>query len=110
LHAAPPLRFQPCTLVEVSAAGARCRLPDGGSDPLPGTIVQIKVPLPNSRGHIQGIARVVRVVGRGLISVEFLQMTQRDQNLLSTFCLRVLLSRGGGDLSARRRREEKAPS
>jgi len=110
LHAAPPVRFQPCTLVEISAAGARCRLQEGGLEPLPGAILQIKFPLPNSRDQLQGIARVVRVMSRGLMSVEFLQMTQRDQNLLSTYCLRLLLNRGGGDLSARRRRAEKDPS
>ncbi len=110
LHAAPPLRFQPCAMVEISAAGARCRLQEGDLEPLPGAILQIKFPLPNSRDQIQGIARVARLIGRRLISIEFLQMTQRDQNLLSTYCLRQLLNRGGGDLSARRRRAEKDPS
>lgn len=110
MHAAPPLQFQSCTLVEISAAGARCRLPHGTLAPLPGAIVQIKFPLPNSRDQIMGIGRVARTLGPSLISLEFLQMTQRDQNLLSTYCLRLLLNRGGGELSGRRRRGGKDPS
>ncbi|MGH2345663.1 MAG: FapA family protein [Chloroflexota bacterium] len=104
LHATPPLRFQPCTLVELSGSGARCRLAETFQEPLPDTIVQLKFPLPNSRNEIQGIARVARLLGRGLITLEFLQMSRRDQNLLSTYCLRLLLNRGGGDLSDRRLR------
>jgi hypothetical protein len=104
LHATPPLRFESCTLVELSGSGARCRLPNTAQDPLPGTIVQLKFSLPNSRNEIQGIARVARLLGPGLITVEFVQMSRRDQNLLSTYCLRLLLNRGGGDLSDRRLR------
>jgi flagellar assembly FapA-like protein/PilZ domain-containing protein len=105
LHGTPPLRFNPCTLVEISGAGARCRLQESDQDPLPDTIIQIKFALPNSRGQIQSIGRVVRLLSPGLISLEFLQMSRRDQGLLSAYCLRLLLSRGG-DLADRRLRGE----
>jgi hypothetical protein len=105
LHGTPPLHFNPCTLVELSGAGARCRLQEDDQDPLPDTIIQIKFALPNSRNQIQGIGRVVRILGPGLVTLEFLQMSRRDQNLLSAFCLRLLLNRGG-DLADRRLRGE----
>ncbi len=103
LHGTPPLRFSPCTLVELSGAGARCRLQEGDQDPLPDTIIQLKFALPNSRNQIQGIGRVVRVLGPGMVTLEFLQMSLRDQSLLSEYCLRLLLNRGG-DLADRRLR------
>jgi hypothetical protein len=108
LHGTPPLRFNPCTLMELSGAGACCRLQDGDQDPLPDTIIQLKFALPNSRNQIQGIGRVVRLLSPGLITLEFLQMSRRDQSLLSAHCLRLLLNRGG-DLADRRLRGEARP-
>jgi hypothetical protein len=91
--------------VELSGAGARCRLQEGDPDPLPDTIIQLKFALPNGRNQIQGIGRVVRVLGPGMVTLEFLQMSLRDQGLLSDYCLRLLLNRGG-DLADRRLRSE----
>jgi len=104
LHSITPLCFRPCTILDLSTGGARCALQDHGDDPSPGSIVQLKLVLPGSRDQLFAIARVTRAVGPGVIGVTFLQMTQRDQNRLTTFCLQLVLSRPNNMLASREQR------
>ena len=95
LHGAPPLAFQPCTIVDLSTSGARCRvprglLPGGGS---PGAILQLKLSLPDSADELFIVARLSRRVAPSVIALAFLQMTGRDHDRLTQYCLRLFLAR-----------------
>ncbi|HEY8287591.1 MAG TPA: FapA family protein [Chloroflexota bacterium] len=103
-HTAPPLQFQACTLLDLSANGARLRLESPNPDFVPESLVQIKFKLPATSEQTLGVARVVRVVSPEVVSVAFLQITQRDQNYLTTFLMRLHMSRPGAQAALRDRR------
>jgi hypothetical protein len=67
-------------------------------------LVQIKFKLPATSEQTLGVARVVRVVSPEVVSVAFLQITQRDQNYLTTFLMRLHMSRPGAQAALRDRR------
>ncbi len=95
LHGAPPLTFQSCVIVDLSTSGARCQvprglLPGGGS---PGAILQLKLSLPDSADELFIVARLSRRVAPGVIALAFLQMTGRDHDRLTQYCLRLFLAR-----------------
>lgn len=93
LHGAPPLTFRACAILNLSISGARCHLPDRECALEPGTIVQLKFMLPDSTDFMAVIAQVARQITAEVVGVEFLQMTQQDQDHLTTYCLQLLLKR-----------------
>jgi hypothetical protein len=92
-HGMGELQFRTCTVLDLSTGGARCALHSKDLNPGPGSVVQIKLILPDHRDEMFIIARVSRRIGQGLIGVTFLQMTQRDQDRLTDFCLQLVLKR-----------------
>jgi hypothetical protein len=104
LHTAPPLQFHGCTVLDLSANGARLKLLSPQSEYMPGTLVQFKFKLPSTAEQTLSVARVCRRVAPGVISVNFLQITQRDQNHLTTFLMRMHMSRPGMQAALRDRR------
>lgn len=100
LHGASSLLFQPCTVIDLSAGGARCRLSSpwasGGQEM--GAIVQLKLALSDGEDEVLAIARVSRVIAPTVIAVTFLQMTQRDHDRLTAYCLQLLPSGPHGKL------------
>ena len=101
LHGTPPLTFHSCTILDLSVGGARCHMHSAFPEPAPDAIVQLKFVLPTSGDYVLIIGRVVRRIADGVIGLAFLQMTQRHQQLLTTFCLQLLLSRAKGNLAHR---------
>ncbi len=99
LHAAQPMSFQPCTIVDLSTSGARCRL--SGEAPSEGSIVQLKVALPPDDEPMLIVARVSRRVGPDRAGLAFLQMTQRDRHRLTEYCLQLLMARAHIKLPSR---------
>lgn len=104
IHASPPLDFQVATVVDLSANGARLKLGGASAEFVPGALVQLKFKLPTTSEQTLGVARVSRVVTPGVISVAFLQITQRDQNYLTTFLMRLHMSRPSTQAALRDRR------
>ncbi len=107
LHGAPPLTFQPCAIVDLSTSGARCQVPRGllPGGAAPGAILQLKLSLPGSADELFIVARLSRRVAPGVIALAFLQMTGRDHDRLTQYCLRLFLERGQGQGAAAMRRE-----
>lgn len=113
LHGLPPLRFQPCTITDLSTSGARCRLSAGdmhagnvhASEMHAGTIVQLKVALPGSEEPMLAVARLSRRVAPDLMGLAFLQMARRDQQRLTEYCLRLLMERKQAKLARREDRQ-----
>jgi len=103
-HGAPPLQFQACTLLDLSANGARLKLGAPSPEFIPGGLVQVKFKLPATSEQTLGVARIARLVTPGVLSVAFLQVTQRDQNYLTTFLMRLHMSRPGMQAALRDRR------
>lgn len=103
LHSAAALSFRPCTIVDLSTGGARCRLADPSSlgEPARGAIVQLKFALAEGEDQILAVARVSRTVVAGTVGLAFLQMTQRDHHRLTEFCLQLLMARRHSHLAAR---------
>ena len=95
LHGAPPLTFQPCAIVDLSTSGARCQVPRGllPGGVAPGAILQLKLSLPDSADELFIVARLSRRVAPGVIALAFLQMTGRDHDRLTQYCLRLFLAR-----------------
>ncbi len=102
LHGASPLRFERCTIVDLSTSGVRCRV--RGGEPRPGTIMQLKFALPGESDQILVIARMSRWIASGVIGLSFLHMTQRDQERLKMYCVRLLMERSHSKLSSRQDR------
>jgi hypothetical protein len=104
LHTAPPLQFLPCTILDLSANGARIKLEAPNAEYVPGTLVQFKFKLPSTTDQTLSVARVARRVSPDVVSVTFLQITQRDQNYLTAFLMRMHMSRPGMQAALRDRR------
>lgn len=103
LHGAGPLAFYPCSIVDMSTSGARCRL--SGEAPSPGSIVHLKLALPGNDEQMLVVARVSRAVGPTQIGLTFLQMTQRDRHRLTEYCLQLLMARKHGKMATREDRQ-----
>jgi hypothetical protein len=65
-HEAAPLTFVPCTIVDLSEGGCRCRLRDCNTSSLADTTVQLKFELPSSEDLIIALARVAWSTDAGL--------------------------------------------
>ena len=102
VHHSPPLAFRTCTILNMSVSGARCQFPNRDHRLEPGMLVQLKFMLPDSRDYTLVVARVAREITEHVIGLEFLQITQRDQHHLTTYCLQLLLKRMHGQGSSRR--------
>ena len=107
LHSAAGLSFQPCTIVDLSTGGARCRLsgPFPAGEPERGAIVQLKFVLPDGGAQILTVARVSRTIRPGLLGLAFLQMTQSDHQRLTEYCLQLLMARRHSHLATREDRK-----
>jgi len=104
-----PPRFLPCTIVDLSEGGARCRLSEVEAQSLSGAIVQVKFLLPETNDQLLAIAQVARVGGPGLVNVSndisgapptivaapglvgiaFTQMLDTDRQILAAYCRRL---------------------
>ncbi len=93
VHTGPPLSFRRCTVVDLSAGGAKCVYADPRRQPSAGSFVQLKAVLPGTRGQFIVLARVVRLVAPGVLGLSFLQMTHRDHGRLTTYCQQEVLKR-----------------
>ena len=109
-HGMGVLQFQTCTVLDLSTGGARCVLHSKDLDPGPGSVVQIKLTLPDYRNQMFIIGRVSRKIGEGLVGVTFLQTTQRDQNRLTDYCLQLVLKRPNHLLASKDLRGTNVPS
>jgi hypothetical protein len=96
VHAAPPLTFRTCTILNLSVTGARCHVPTYPQGLEAGAIVQLKFVLPDGQDNTLLIARVANVIAGNVLGLEFLQLTQADQDHLTTYCLQLLLKRMQG--------------
>jgi hypothetical protein len=104
MHSISTLIFRPCALLDLSVSGARCALQARDVDPQPGSIVQLKILLPGCRDQVFSIGRIARRTTGGIVAISFLQMTQRDQDRLITYCLQLVLKRPNRQLAGRERR------
>lgn len=100
LHARPPLSFRHCTVVDLSAGGAKCVFTQIRSQQPVGSFVQLKLLLPGSRGQFIALARIVRMVTPGVVGLSFLQMTDRDRGRLTSYCQQQLLQRSTSVLTS----------
>ena len=110
LHSIADLQFRPCTVLDLSMGGARCALHGKDLDPGLGSVVQLKLTLPDHRDQMFIIGRVSRKIGEGLVGVTFLQTTQRDQNRLTDYCLQLVLKRPNHLLASKDLRGTNVPS
>ncbi len=109
LHSITDLQFRPCTVLDLSTGGARCAVHGKEPDPSPGAVVHMKLPLPDYRGCTYLIARVSRNIGQGVVGVTFLQMTERDRDRLTDYCLQLVLKRPHQLLASKRLRGKGVP-
>lgn len=98
LHGPPPLAFRVCTLLDVSTRGARCRIDPPMYTLEPGGVVQLRFALPGSGEQLMVLAHVARINSPCVVGLRFFQMTRRDEDRLTTFCMQLVLARSHADL------------
>lgn len=88
----PTAASHACTVEDLSVGGARCRLKETlpSGDPIAGTSAQLRFALPGGLSPVVAIGRVARVVDEGVLSVAFMQMTQRDHDMVEVFCRQTI--------------------
>jgi len=107
VHDTPPNPFHPCVIEDLSPSGARCRLiePFRDGDPPPGTVMQLKITLPDRPDDVPVIAYVARLVESGSLGLAFVQITERDGDHLMAFCMRILRQQDSGASETRANRK-----
>ena len=106
VHSRAPLSFRHCTIVDLSAGGAKCAFDEVRAQPSAGAFVQVKFVLPGTRGQCIALARVVRIVAPGVVGLSFLQLTQRDQSRLTAYCQHLVLQRSTSVLTSPEQRSQ----
>jgi len=100
VHTRPPLSFRRCTVVDLSAGGAKCVYAEVRGQAQLGAFVQLKLVLPGTRGQLFVLAHLMRVVAPGVVGLNFIQMTDRDRSRLTACCQQLLLKRSTAMLSS----------
>jgi hypothetical protein len=83
--------FFPCTMVDISPGGVRCRFGGGLPRPQAGDLLQLRFALPGATGNAMVIGRAMWTA-EGTAGVQFLQHTRQDHDRISAYC-RALLTR-----------------